>query len=221
MAKEIIRKQYRGSIAADFTDEEVMEALAADKAAVSDFIEEGSLKLAGLYRHESMVFLYLELTDESLLPDDILPEFSMCLDLWPEQSGLTPWAPMYHIYHHDVPGDGTYWHRTGKKQGRGRIARLVSEDKLFSYVYWHKQIVDEGLLVGDKFQCIALHENLLFCYDELPREHSHIRKDVDADSQVIAGWEAADPASHFDHDLAGADNFLVIDELMHVGGWEH
>jgi hypothetical protein len=33
--------------------------------------------------------------------------------------------------------------------------------------YHHKAIVDEGLWYGDKYQSIALHENILFSYSIL------------------------------------------------------
>lgn len=41
------------------------------------------------------------------------------------------------------------------------VALYQQEDKLFSCVYYHKAIVHEGLLEGDRYQFIALHENIV------------------------------------------------------------
>ena len=46
--------------------------------------------------------------------------------------------------------------------------------KAVFYTYWHYAIVQEGLLKGDKYQYISLHENVLFSYFEEPRHNVNI-----------------------------------------------
>ena len=131
--------------------------------------------------------------------------------------GLTPWAPMYHIYHHSIPGDVSEWvkERASNENRIGRIAFLKPE-KLFSYTYWHYAIVQEGLLKGDKYQYISLHENVLFFRIlEEPRHNVNITGKRGR-IKVIDGWMAVDPESHFDREKACGNNFLVIDPIMIV-----
>ena len=44
----------------------------------------------------------------------------------------------------------------------GQIDLSKRSVEMFSYTYWHYAIVQEGLLKGDKYQYISLHENVLF-----------------------------------------------------------
>ena len=122
-----------------------------------------------------------------------------CRDYTPAQ--LDAWAP-----------------REMDEERCGRIAVLYPE-KLFSYVCHHQAIVEEGLLVGDRYQMISLHENLLFSYFETPRdrEQVNIRRE-EGESLEIQKWEAVDPAGHFRHfPEAGGENFLVIETVISVG----
>ena len=223
----IIRRNYRaclwddtaqktGDFSWDVMEGKVQEAVDADRKTVKEAITEHRCLTVALYRHENMLFLYLEALEEELIPSMLFPKLSKLLALWPEKDGMTPWAKMYTIYYHDIPTDEAYWARDGHKTRRGRIAYL-KEDKLFSYTYYHKAIVDEGLLEGDRYQFIALHENILFSYFEEPKIFTHIRKDTDEKSKVIDDWLAVDPESHFDHTLSGKDNFLLLPEVFSMG----
>lgn len=212
----IIRRNYRACLK-DGTAAEALEwAVLQDKRQVEEAIRGKRCLTTALYRHENMLFLYIELLDEKLHPADIFPQLSTLLLMWPERDGATPWARMYEIYYHDVPTGEAYWARQGRKQRRGRIAYL-KEDKLFSYTYYHKAIVDEGLLEGDRYQFIALHEDILFSYFEEPKVFTHIRKEQQEESKVIQEWLAQDPESHFDHSLSGKDNFLLLPEVFSLG----
>ncbi|MBQ8639947.1 MAG: hypothetical protein IJ468_12345 [Lachnospiraceae bacterium] len=213
----IIRKEYRGCIKSGFAQENLEILLADAKAAASRLQETGRLLTACVYRHQNMVFAYLELLDETISVDEILGELSPCLELWPEENGRTPWALMYEIYYHSVPQDPESWVEERKTNTTriGRIAFLKPE-KLFSYTYWHYAIVQEGLLMGDKYQYISLHENILFSYFEEPRHNVNLTGDEDTPSTVIDGWMAVDPESHFDREKAGGNNFIVIDPILIV-----
>lgn len=218
----IIRKNYRASILSGNNQngkvdrEVILQSLEQDKEVIREAITEGRCLTVALYEHEDMLFLYMEALEETLEPATLFPHLSELLALWPQKDGFAAWAKMYTIYYHDIPENAEYWARSEKKKRRGRIAYL-HEDKLFSYVYYHKAIVDEGLLEGDRYQFIALHENVLFSYFEEPKLFTHIKKEINEDSKVIQDWLAVDPESHFDHTLSGKDNFLLLPELFSMG----
>ena len=120
-----------------------------------------------------------------LYPEAALVPLSPFLQVWPGQHDDRLGEHMYHIYYHSVPKSVEEWKREGvPEKRRGRIA-FVREDKLFSYTYFHKAIVDEGLLLGDKYQSIALHENILFSYFEEPKHMVNIREEAEKESEII------------------------------------
>ena len=214
----IERRQYRGCLKEDIRGEEMTAGIKTAKEIIRQMIKEGTLLAASLYRYEKMCFLYYEALKPEVAPESFLGALTPFLELWPEETGKTPWAYMYHIYHHSIPEDVDEWEkdRKGNKTRIGRIA-FVYPEKLFSYTYWHQAIVEEGLLKGDKYQSIALHENLLFSYFEEPKVMVNIKKKSDRNSQVIDAWTAADPESHFDREKAGGNNFLIIEPILSVG----
>ena len=212
----IKRMHYRAAMSSEMNEETLAKLLEKDAPRVKRAIEAGRCLTVAMYRHKDMLFLYLESMDETLRPIDIFPAVTHHLELWPEKDGPMYWVHMYHIYYHDIPDTKERWARVGKKQRRGRIAYLFDET-LFSYVYWHKAIVDEGLLEGDMYQSIALHENILFSYFEEPKIFTHIKKDIDKESEVIKGWLDVNPESHFDHSLSGEENFLLLPEVFSMG----
>ena len=214
----IKRSNYRGYFCGD--TEALAQALLLDAPVVEQLVAAERCLTVALYRHETMLFLYMETLEETLVPEVLFPHLSVLLSLWPgkastdpaELSHLRPWAYMYPVFYHDAPGTKEQWAREGKKMRRGRIAYL-KEDKLFSYVYHHTALVEEGLLEGDRYQFISLHENVLFSYFEEPKVFTHIKKESREESLAIKKWLAAEPESHFDHTLSGEDNFLLIEEL--------
>lgn len=221
----ITRHQYRGCLKDGAEGESLREALlkaALLKAALSKvqenvkrLIDEKKLLAAYIYRYRQMCFLYYEALEEGICPENFLSPLTPLMEPWPEEQGKTPWAYMYHIFHHSIPDEPEAWERerTGGKTKIGRIAFLYP-DKVFSYTYWHKAIVDEGMHAGDKYQCIALHENILFSYYEEPRTNVNLCGDKNAESEALKGWMAAGPESHFDREKAGGDNFLVIEPIF-------
>ena len=209
----IYRKNYR----AFFEHEnEIQEAVQKDEKVVRDLIKSDKCLTVAIYRHEGMLFLYMEALEKDLTPMELFPNLSKCLALWPKRDGMTPWAYMYPIYYHAIPEGIDEWKRSEKKIRRGRIAYL-KEEKMFSYVYHHKAIVDEGLLEGDRYQFIALHEDILFSYFEEPKQFTHINIQSNEPSRVIEEWIKADPESHFDHELSGEENFLLLPMMFSMG----
>lgn len=151
-------------------------------------------------------------------PESLLMPLSPFLQLWPGQRGDRLWVHMYHIYYHSVPESPEQWRRAAvPEKRRGRIA-FLRDDKLFSYTYFHKAIVDEGLLTGDRYQSIALHENILFSYFEEPKTFVNVRGDTSRESQVIRDWMAVDPEAHFIHMPQGeGENFMFLPALFALG----
>ena len=187
------------------------------------FIDEGRVANASFYRYENMGFLYVEeiVADSSEKPldiDAIMADLNPYLKPWPEENGDTYFVPMINVYYHHVPEDDIdQWEHertTSEKTRVGRVA-FVFPEKLPSYVRHHNAIVEEGLLKGDKYAYISLHENLLFSYYEEPRNNVNI-KGLDEESKVINDWIAVDPESHFDRVKAEGSNFLVIPCLFTV-----
>jgi hypothetical protein len=161
----IIRRNYRACLDKAGLEEDmeaaIKSAIARDKERVSEAVTEHRCLTVAMYQHENMLFLYMEALEKDLEPAALFPELSKLLLPWPQKDGPEYWTRMYEIFYHDIPTDEAYWARKGHKTRRGRIAYLL-EDKLFSYTYYHKALVDEGLLEGDRYQFIALHENILF-----------------------------------------------------------
>lgn len=212
----IERKQYRGCIRKDAAESDWQSALEQARLQAERYRQNGDILTICTYRHKNLLFVYMEALRTGVKPEEVLSALTPCLELWPEENGLTPWAPMYPIYHHSLPSEPEEWvkERLTNTKRIGRIAFLYP-DKLFSYTYWHYAIVQEGLLKGDKYQYISLHENLLFSYFEEPRHNVNI-KGSEEESSVIDGWTAVDPESHFDREKTAGNNFLVIDAVLMV-----
>ncbi len=219
----LIRSQYRCSFKALNNDVPIEGIIDRCKAAFIKQIEKGMVCNASFYRHENMGFLYLEEIvtageKSSLDIDRIMSDLKPYLKPWPEEDGDRFFAPMINVYYHHIPEeDLDVWEKertTAPKERIGRIA-FVFPDKLPSYVRYHDEIVSEGLLKGDKYAFISLHENILFSYYEEPRNNVNI-KNMDKESAVIEKWLKADPESHFDREKAKGSNFLVIPCLFTV-----
>lgn len=151
-------------------------------------------------------------------PEELLMPLESFLQVWPGQKADRLWVHMYYIYYHSVPESAEQWKRAAvPEKRRGRIA-FLRDDKLFSYTYFHKAIVDEGLLTGDRYQSIALHENILFSYFEEPKTFVNVQGDASRESQVINDWLAVDPESHFIHMPQGkGENFMFLPALFAMG----
>lgn len=207
----------------------------------------GALLTAALYRYGRMLFLYYEAVGECVRtvepivasqtpegglplesgediqasiprPEDFLSPLLPFLMLWPGQEKERYFVHMYHIFYHSIPETADSWERAAvPAQRRGRIA-FLREDKLFGYVYYHKGLVEEGLIKGDRYQSIALHENILFSYFEEPKTITNIQNDSSRESAVLKQWVEQDPESHFIHmPGSGGENFLFIPALFALG----
>ncbi len=214
MSVPVIRCHYRALLSA----EPDAPCIAACKENARRLQQEGRIMTAALYYFGRQLFLYYEALGEEIAPEAFMAPLTPLLTPWPQKETLRPWAKMHHIYYHDIPRDAEDWRRvTPPERRRGRIAYLKPE-KLWGYVKHHLAIVEEGLLRGDRYQSIALHEDVLFSYFEEPRGSVNIRRCEEGESRVIEDWLAVDPESHF-IPLPGSNgaNFLLLPEYFAIG----
>lgn len=220
MENQITRFHYRGSLKQEYTKntDSLSAALAECKTQVQGLIHAGKIMTAALYYYKHMLFLYCEAIGEETRPEKYCSALTPYMETFPGIEKSRIWADMYHIYYHAIPEGIEDWKRPSTPAlRRGRIAFLYP-DKLYSYIYHHLNIVKEGLLTGDKYQSIALHENILFSYFEEPKTIINIRRDLSLESKVIDDWLAVDPESHFIHlpECKGA-NFMFLPAYFALG----
>ena len=211
--RPIYRCHYRGQLCGEM--DQTLLAECAGRA--QTLIREGRLMTAALYYYENQLFLYYEAIGEALAPESFMAPLHPLLSPWPQKEERRDWARMYHIYWHCEPQNADDWRRDPlPRRRRGRIAYL-KPNTMFEYVYHHFAIVQEGLLKGDKYMSIALHEDVLFSYFEEPRSSVNIRR-TEGESQAIRGWMEADPDSHFIQ-LPGSEgqNFLLLPDYFALG----
>lgn len=236
--KKIIRRQYRATLKQEINEAAFLEAASKSEHAASKAKENGEVLTCGLFRYNSMLFLYIELIDNddncnasgygndksgvvnnSADPSALFSDLTGFLCTWPEMDGEKKWVEMVPAFWFDTPVSLEQWKRGLEPDKRcGRIA-VVHPDKLLSYLCHHQAIVKEGLLKGDRYQSIAFHENILFSYFETPRDREVVNiKRSDEISSAITEWEKVDPSSHF-YSLpeANGGNFLVISTVFDVG----
>lgn len=233
---KINRTQYRCTFNSQVKELSFDNALEKCKAKAHSFIENGILLNVSFYKYENMGFLYVEsIADSPKSPiceiaksgsaenfkypaEDIMADLIPYLKPWPEEDHDLYFVPMINVYYHHIPDNSIdtweYERTTDKKTRVGRVA-FVYPDKLPSYVMHHNAIVEEGLLKGDKYAYISMHENILFSYYEEPRNNVNITN-IDEESSVINNWLKADPESHFDREKAKGSNFLVIPCLFSI-----
>lgn len=212
----IYRLEYRAFLKEKFDETEFEASLKALEGKLQKRIEEGTLLQVCIYRHERMLFAYIEALTEGTTAEELFSEIKTNLEPQPSENGSRTWAYMNPIYFQSIPDTAEDWikDRGPGKTKVGRIAWLKPET-MFDYVYWHKAITDEGLLKGDRYQFISLHENMLFSYYEEPRTNVNI-SGVEGESEAIKGWLAIDPGAHFDLIKTGGPHFKVLPSILTV-----
>jgi hypothetical protein len=217
-ADAVYRFHYRSSLKKEYGAAEIKVALEECQAILGRFIAEGKIMTAALYHHRQLLFFYYECIGRELKPKQLLKPLSPYLERWPGQEELREWVDMYPIFYHALPKGKQDWTRPKAPElRRGRIAFLKPE-KLFSYVYHHQALVDEGLWHGDKYQFIALHENILFSYFEEPKTITNLQGNLEKPSQAIQEWLKAVPEDHFIRLPEGkGENFMFIPAYFALG----
>ncbi|SCP97509.1 hypothetical protein [Anaerobium acetethylicum] len=218
MNRNIYRCHYRGQLKNNFAGQELDETLDKCRKNAERMIAEGRLMTAALYYHGGMLFLYFEAVGEEVRTEEFMEPMHGLLEKWPEKSGLSDWARMYQVFYHAIPESEEDWRRPVSPEcRRGRIAYL-KEENMFEYVYHHVAIIKEGLLAGDKYQSIALHEDILFSYFEEPKTLINVQRDLSRESKAIKAWLDVVPEDHF-VPLRGSkgENFLFLPAYFALG----
>ena len=222
--KNIVRAQYRAALKSNGEDSSLTESFGTCQKILEGKKSAGKLYTAGIFRYNDMLFLYVELiitgdTPRSYLrglADEWLGPIAPCLKSWPEMGSDLHWAYMTPVFWFDVPkGADSYTRTVPPDQRCGRIARLY-DDKVMSYICHHQAITAEGLLTGDRYQFISIHENILFSYFEMPRDREQVNiLRQPGKSLEMERWSAVDPDSHFQRfDETPNDNFMIIDTVF-------
>lgn len=219
----IIRYQYMAYLQKEYADETNLDTvlqgiLSSDRDTITDIIRKKECMTVALYRHKNMIFLYYEALKEKIIPQDLFPALMDCLEAVPVKETYKKWLPMHIVYYNAIPDTAEKWCRMINKERIGRIAYLLP-DKLVSYLYYHKALLDEGLFEGERYLSIGLHDTILFTYSESPRIITHLNLESKEESAVITKWEEVNPRSHFDHDFSGEGNFVDLQKLVTLG-WE-
>lgn len=212
----VLRGSYHAVLRTDADD----AVFAAFTDALQRAQTEGRLLTAGLYRFENQLFFYGEGLNAPFSPAGDCPALDAGLIPWPPALGETaprPWAAMQPYFYHAVPTTAADWQRGRHPESRrGRIA-LLPPDKWCSYMEHHLRLTSEGLLAGDRWHLICVHENVLFSYLEEPRTNVNVKNMPGAHSDELDAWIAADPESHFTRFTPeqkahpdGAHNFVFL-----------
>lgn len=224
MSEKIVRAEYRAYLKENISGQELKEQMEMYYKIASSKKEEGDLLTAAMFQYERNVFLYIELigVDEkkvATFAEELFPDLHNLFEIVPGFFEKRCWVYMTPVFWFDTPENLQQWKRMQKvREQCGRIAILYHE-KLLSYVCHHQSIVNEGLLKGDRYQFISLHENVLFSYYEEPRDREIVNvKKMEGDSKEITLWEQVNPESHFYHfPEADGANFLKIPSLFTIG----
>lgn len=217
MSKPVYRCHYRGRLE-EADAAQLVDLLQQCEQNAQQLINDGALMTAALYYYGNQLFLYYEAVGEEICPERFMAPLHPVLSQWPQKEDTCDWALMYNVFWHDAPKDDEDWKRSvPPERRRGRIAWL-KHDTMFRYVYHHFAIAEEGILQGDRYQSIALHEDILFSYFEEPRTPGNLRRDTTLQSQTIQAWLDVNPESHF-IPLPGSNgsNFLLLPQYFALG----
>ncbi|SFB50665.1 hypothetical protein SAMN05216312_110266 [Cohnella sp. OV330] len=146
---------------------EGVEALGKSGQALS-LVRAGRVMTAAAFHWENNLFLYYECIDGPIAPEEIAGDAESYLQDWPGQARPRKWIPMIDVFHFNEPTSAEHWLRKDPVERRaGRVAHLKPE-MAASYIYYHYQLQEERAFLGPKYEIIAMHENLLFGYQEFP-----------------------------------------------------
>lgn len=213
--KEIVMKRmiYRAQIKEEYLDK-AKEVLKADNNP-KRLAAEGILMTIGAFCWEQQLFLYYECKKEVISPDTFLQAVEECLVDWPGERQMRKWIPMIDVFHFNEPDSEEHWRRKAPVESRmGRVAHLKPE-MMSSYIYYHYQLQEERAFHGPKYEIIAMHENLLFGYQEFP---AVVEEPVTAGKLMTKGtpenWSDSRMDLHFDPWEDGHLYFKHIEQVF-------
>jgi hypothetical protein len=148
--------------------EDTAKAVMQEEKRAYQLVQNDCLMTIAAYYWNNNVFLYYECIEDTVLPDHIFPDMPDYLVDWPGEEVMRKWIPMIDVFHFNEPVSKEHWIRKSPVESRkGRVAHLKPE-MMASYIYYHYQLQEERAFLGGKYEIIAMHENLLFGYQEFP-----------------------------------------------------
>lgn len=148
--------------------ETIKQSANARSGPIQRLISRGEIMTVACFKWRSSLFIYCECISHRIDPDGLLPELTPYLEDWPGQDEPRKWIPMIDVFHFNEPASVKHWLRKEPVERRvGRVAHLKPE-MTASYIYYHYQLQEERAFHGPKYEIIAIHENLLFGYQEFP-----------------------------------------------------
>jgi hypothetical protein len=204
---------YRGQFKEGVEDAAKVN-MQAEKKAIK-LVQDGLIMTLAAFYWEQQVFLYYECIQQVFLPEDIFPEMKEYLVNWPGERNNRKWIPMIDVFHFNEPADYEHWVRKEPVEiRRGRVAHLKTE-MMSSYIYYHYQLQEERAFLGGKYEIIAMHENLLFGYQEFPNvvEQPVLPKKLST-AGTPANWNDSRMDLHFQPWEDGYLYFKPIEQIL-------
>ena len=164
MSAEVLRSQWRGFLQQQPTE----DCLEACRHAILLAKQNGKILTGEIFHWQNNLFLYFESLNAPVSPEKLLLALNGFLSPWPGTEALRYWVPMMDIFHFNEPQSLEHWRRKTPLEARVGKVGVLRPEIVASYIYYHYGLQEERTFGGDKYEIIALHENLLFGYFELP-----------------------------------------------------
>ena len=217
--QQVRRASYRAALRSDAGEAQNDRAFAECQRILEQEKEAHRLLAASLYRYGRFLFLYTEGIGETAVPEKLFAPAVPLLQKWPvtieEPDNDRVWVLMQPYYYHASPESAEEWMRNRQpSQRRGRIA-LLAPGKWENYMMHHLALMREGLIEGDRYHLISIHENVLFSYFEEPKTMTNLQRKPGAQSKALEDWLLTDPESHFMRFVPGQgpgpdENFMFL-----------
>ena len=217
--QQVRRASYRAALRSDAGEAQNDRAFAECQRILEQEKEAHRLLAASLYRYGRFLFLYTEGIGETAVPEKLFAPVVPLLQKWPvtieEPDNDRVWVLMQPYYYHAIPESAEEWMRNRQpSQRRGRIA-LLAPGKWENYMTHHLALMREGLIEGDRYHLISIHENVLFSYFEEPKTMTNLQRKPGAQSKALEDWLLTDPESHFMRFVPGQgpgpdENFMFL-----------
>lgn len=178
-------------------------------------VDNGTLMTISAYKWEKNIFLYYECINKEILPEEIFNSLDDLLEDWPGKMNMRKWIPMIDVFHFNEPASYEHWKRKQPVESQvGRVAHLKPE-MISSYIYYHYQLQEERAFIGDKYEIIAMNDNLLFGYQEFPKvvEEPELPKKLNT-SGTPENWNDSRMDLHFQPWEDGHLYFKHIEQIF-------
>jgi hypothetical protein len=182
---------------------------------VKQLLDSGSVMTIAAFKWKKNAFLYYECIDQEIHPEQIFTSLDQYLEDWPAEDEMRKWILMIDVFHFNAPANVEHWKRKEAVEQRvGRVAHL-KPDMMSSYIYYHYQLQEERAFPGPKYEIIAMHENLLFGYQEFPKvvEEPVLPKKLNT-SGTPENWSDSRMDLHFQAWEDGHLYFKPIDQIF-------